>query len=136
MLKKKNLKWLKFLVFSIFLAILSIVVLTVFEYTAVAEVREYFTEVNEQDSLKYGKLLFETRGCAGCHSIAPNQNSLGPNLSGLGQRQSLAYIRQSIVSPGTVIVEGYEAVVMPDFGSILEKEQVEALAQYVLSIVP
>lgn len=134
MLKKKTLRRLYILMISISLALVSIVVLTVFEYTAVAEVREYFLEVHDQDPLTYGKVLFETRGCAGCHAIEPAVKSLGPNLLDVAQRQSLAYIRQSIVDPGAVIVKGYEDVTMPDFGQILEEDQVNALVAYVAEL--
>lgn len=134
MLKKKILRRLYILMIAISLALLSIVVLTVFEYSAVAEVREYFLEVDEQDALTYGKVLFETRGCASCHAIIPDERSLGPNLLGVSQRQSLAYIRQSIADPDAVIVEGYEDVLMPNFGQILNESQIDALVSYVADL--
>ncbi len=134
MLKKKILRRLSILMISISLALLFIVVLTVFEYTAVAEVREYFMEVDDEDPLSYGKTLFETRGCSGCHSIIPNEKSLGPNLYDLARRKSLAYIHQSIADPSAVIVQGYEDVIMPDFGPILNEDQINALVSYVAAL--
>ncbi len=114
--------------------VLSIVFLTIFEYTAVADIKESFIDVDEQKTLEYGKVLFETRGCQSCHAIVPRTKSLGPNLFGISNRNSEEYIRQSIVSPSEVIVEGYTEVVMPNFGDILDKRQVQALTEYLLSI--
>ncbi|MDW3191137.1 MAG: cytochrome c [Cytophagales bacterium] len=133
MLKKKIIRRLSILMISISLALLSIVLLTVFEYTAVAEVREHFTEVDQQDTLAYGKLLFETRGCASCHSIEPEIESLAPNLYGVSSRQTEEYIRESIVDPDAEIVSGYEDVIMPDFSQILDEDQINALVGYVIT---
>ncbi len=134
MLKKKNLRWIKFMLAAISFALLSIVVLTIFEYTAVADVREYFSDVDKQEALEYGKVLFDTRGCAACHAIEPNIKSLGPNLFELPRKFTEEYIRQSIITPGAVIVSGYEDVVMPNFGQILDEDQINALVEYVASI--
>lgn len=134
-MKKKTKKRLLYLiVLPISLFILFITFMTVFEYTAVAEIREAFVVDNKQETQSYGKTLFETRGCASCHAIKPKVKSLGPNLFGIATRKPEDYIRASIVTPGEVIVEGYEDVVMPNFGEILDKRQVEALVKYVSSI--
>lgn len=116
------------------LLILLFTFLTAFEYTAVAEIRESFTSVDQTKTLAYGKVLFETRGCSSCHAIKPRQKSLGPNLFDLSSRKSIDYIRQSIASPDSVIVPGYDDVVMPNFGEILDTRQIEALVAYVQEI--
>lgn len=105
-----------------------------FQFTLVAEIRESFTGVNEQDPLAYGKVLFESRSCSGCHPTIPGQKSLGPNLFGISQKASEDYIRQSIVSPDAVISPGYSADIMPNYGEILDADQIEALVTYLLTV--
>lgn len=134
MTKRKKIKFLYIIVTSMLLFVLSIVLMTVFEYTAVADIKESFIDVDKEKTMEYGKVLFETRGCQSCHAIIPKTKSLGPNLFGISNRNSEDYIRQSIVSPDAVIVEGYADVVMPNFGEILDKRQVQALTEYLLSI--
>jgi len=84
--------------------------------------------------LDYGKVLFETRSCSGCHAIVQGHENIGPNLFGLSDRQSMEYIRQSIVSPNEEIAAGFSANTMPDFGKILDDSQVNSLVEYVSSI--
>lgn len=134
MQNKLKRKLIYFLGIPLSLFFLFIVFMTCFEYTAVADIRESFSRVEQDETLAYGKVLFETRGCASCHSIKPRIKSLGPNLFKLSTRKSEEYIRQSIVDPSAVIVSGYSNVVMPNFGEILDKRQVESLVKYVSSL--
>jgi len=116
--------------------LLALTLFTIFEYTVVADIKEFFTEVDEQETLDYGKVLFETRSCSGCHAIVQgheNEN-FGPNLFGLSDRKSMEYIRQSIVFPNAVIADGFSANTMPIFGEILDDIQVNSLVEYVSSI--
>lgn len=86
-----------------------------------------------------GRLLFQTRGCIGCHTLdsAPG-GSIGPNLTGLaevaGSRvQGLspsAYVRQSITEPDAFTVSGYPAGVMPTFS--LTDAEVDDLVVFLL----
>lgn len=134
MQKKKKTKLLYFAVIPLSVLIMSLIFVTTFEYTAVAEIKESFAGVDKQETQAYGKVLFETRGCSSCHAIESNLKGFGPNLSGLSQRQTEEYIRQSIVSPQAVIVKGFPDVIMPNFGEILDTNQVDALVEYVSSI--
>ena len=105
-------------------------------YTVVAGALESFASVDQSDPLAYGALLFETRGCAGCHALqkAGANGDAGPDLTALSG-QSAAYIRTSITDPAAVIAplcpEGpCEAGAMPTFGTILNETQVDALVAY------
>jgi putative heme-binding domain-containing protein len=55
--------------------------------------------------------------CAGCHSIRGEGGAAGPDLSGIGESRSAAYLRESIVNPGAAVPEGYLLVtVVPNSG--------------------
>ncbi|MDH3973707.1 MAG: c-type cytochrome [Deltaproteobacteria bacterium] len=57
-----------------------------------------------------GKIVFEDN-CSECHMIGDEGGEIGPQLSAIGKK-GLKYISESIVQPGTVIVEGFETHVV------------------------
>ena len=134
MRKKIRFILLYFLALPISFLVVAYALFIAFQFTTVADIRESFAEVDKQDSLAYGKVLFETRSCIGCHSIIPEQQNLGPNLFGISQRESMEYIRQSITSPNAVISPGFLPDQMPNFGDILDENQVNALVIYISSV--
>jgi mono/diheme cytochrome c family protein len=106
-------------------------------YTLVASALESLRNINQESDVAHGEMLFQTRGCAACHTLAKagSNDETGPNLTGLGQRMTEAEIRTSIVTPNESIAEmcpegACEANVMPDYGRILSDEQVAALVSY------
>jgi cytochrome c oxidase subunit II len=107
-----------------------------FEYTLVAQVREAVTPVDTTDLVAYGRTLFQTRGCAGCHSFEPagSVGDDGPNLTDIAVRHDAAYINQSIQVPDAVIADqcpdGACEPIMPNFGDILNEDQIDALVAY------
>jgi alcohol dehydrogenase (cytochrome c) len=56
------------------------------------------------------KLFWEKGGCGQCHALGGRGGSLGPDLTRVGRERSLAYLRESIVSPNADISPGYETV--------------------------
>jgi mono/diheme cytochrome c family protein len=110
-----------------------------FRYTLIADVREAIANPDTADQVAYGATLFQTRGCVSCHTLesAGAAGDEGPNLTGIASRHDDAYIRQSIVEPNAVIApqcpEGAcQAGIMPQFGSILSPDQIDALVAYLL----
>lgn len=57
-----------------------------------------------------GAHVFETAGCRGCHAVSGKGGLLGPDLTGIGARRSLAELERSVVDPS--------ADVAPDFWSL------------------
>jgi putative heme-binding domain-containing protein len=58
-----------------------------------------------------GEQLFWGKGrCGGCHRIGTRGSSLGPNLTRAGRQRSLAYFRESVVSPDADITPGYTTI--------------------------
>ncbi len=65
-----------------------------------------------------GEEIYRGKGnCAVCHSIHGEGGVAGPDLSGIGDSRSAAYLRESIVNPGAAVPEGYLLVtVVPNSG--------------------
>jgi cytochrome c oxidase subunit 2 len=85
-----------------------------------------------------GKLLFAEAGCAGCHDArspvhAPDLNGIFGRAVALSDGRTVvaddAYLRDSILLPARDVVAGYKPI-MPDFSTILDAGQVEALVAW------
>jgi len=127
-------RWVRFLVIPLLTLIGLYALFVTFQFSLIADIREGLSEVNEEDALAYGEVLFNTRSCNGCHAIIPGKRHLGPNLFGISERASEAYIRESILLPNAVTLEGYKAGTMPEYGDILDEDQVDALVIYLSSL--
>jgi putative heme-binding domain-containing protein len=56
------------------------------------------------------KLFWEKGGCGQCHRIGTRGSSLAPNLSRAGRQRSLAFLRESVVSPDADVTSGYATI--------------------------
>jgi cytochrome c oxidase subunit II len=91
-----------------------------------------------------GKQVFtDTGGCGACHTLADagTTSTTGPNLDELaadarryGEGKSLEeYVRESILDPDAVVVEGFSAGTMPkNYEDQLSPEEIDALVQYLV----
>lgn len=85
-----------------------------------------------------GEELFKNAGCMGCHQFDALQaaGGVGPNLSKIGGRLSVAEIKQSIINPNAVIAMNCPAgpcppgVMPPNFGERLTEAQIDTLTSY------
>ncbi len=57
-----------------------------------------------------GKILYGRLGCTGCHVIAGQGRSYGPELTAIGARRSAAYLKEAIVDPGATVPEEFAMV--------------------------
>jgi putative heme-binding domain-containing protein len=57
-----------------------------------------------------GALVYRRRGCAGCHTIDGQGGVLGPDLTAIGARRSVRYVRESIVNPSADIPLDHRSV--------------------------
>jgi cytochrome c oxidase subunit 2 len=89
-----------------------------------------------------GEKLFAEKACSTCH--LGNGSGRAPSLNGLYERKVQladgstltaddAYIRESILTPGTKIVAGYQPL-MPTFQGQLTEEQILSLTAYIKSL--
>lgn len=102
-------------------------------------------EPEKPASAAQGEELFQRLGCMGCHSTdGPTEGMIGPTLQGLfGSEQHFKdgssaiadeeYIRESLLEPGTKVVEGY-AGEMPSFMGILSDREVESMILYIKTL--
>jgi cytochrome c oxidase subunit 2 len=98
----------------------------------------------QENAVVLGRALFIQLGCGACH-ILPDSGGLGvvgPTLEGIGTiaatRQAGVgardYLIQSLISPDTLVVDGYPAGVMPgDIGERISEPELENLVEYLLS---
>jgi cytochrome c oxidase subunit 2 len=100
---------------------------------------------NQQSPVAAGQQLFQTLGCATCHSDA-GQGGRGPALAGLlGKQVQLnngqsvtaddSYIRESITDPQAKIVAGFGPI-MPTFKGQVSEEQLLQLVTFIKSLSP
>ena len=69
----------------------------------------------EDVKISKGQEIYESNGCAGCHSIDTDAKLVGPSLMGIGEKYDAAYLKDAIVNPDKDIPAGYSAGVMPPF---------------------
>jgi protein SCO1/2 len=100
------------------------------------------TSSRELDANASGEALFGALGCAACHEDA----KLAPPLAGLAGRKvelegggtvtaNAAYLRESILAPGSKRVAGYLNL-MPSYANEVSPEQLERLVAYVQDLTP
>ena len=83
---------------------------------ALAPYREALTGGDAQ----HGMAVFTTKAeleCVRCHKVKgssgePVGGEVGPELSGIGDRQTRLYLLESIVDPNKQIAQGFESVVL------------------------
>lgn len=65
-----------------------------------------------------GAEIYRGKGnCAACHSLHGTGGVAGPDLAGIGDLRSAAYLRESLTNPGTAVPEGYLLItVVPNAG--------------------
>ncbi|MCP5119048.1 MAG: c-type cytochrome, partial [bacterium] len=54
-----------------------------------------------------GESIYRTKGgCSVCHIVGGEGRSRGPDLTGIGDRRGIAYLREALLNPGTALPEG------------------------------
>ena len=90
------------------------------------------------DGVALGRLLYETRGCSGCHSLDNlSSATIGPDLTAIVLNASASEIKASIVDPEAEISENCDgqpcpAGQMPNYGEILDEREIAALVQFLV----
>lgn len=99
--------------------------------------------LNKMPPAEAGKKLYQTRGCAQCHTVDGNR-STGPSFKDLFGREEHfkdgsklvvdeQYIHESILNPGAKVVASFENV-MPTFKGQLKDSEITAIIMYFKSI--
>src|SRR5262249_34309854 len=79
-----------------------------------------FREVLAGGNSSRGMRIFRTKAeleCVRCHKVNDSSGGLaggevGPELTGIGAKQTRAYLLESIVNPDKQIAEGFESIVL------------------------
>jgi menaquinol-cytochrome c reductase cytochrome b/c subunit len=84
-------------------------------------------ELETRPQLEEGKEITASAGCLGCHKIGENGNTLGPNLTDVGDRLGPDAIARTLVNPTSP---------MPPYTQLLQEnpEQFDKLVEYVASL--
>ena len=86
-----------------------------------------------------GAAVFASAGCSGCHVFTPagSTGEVGPNLDNVAAdaakagEDPAAYVRESILNPNKVVVDGYKSDVMPQsYADSLSVQEIDALVSY------
>lgn len=102
-----------------------------------------------------GRVLFSqvtirsTPGCITCHSLERGKVVVGPSLAGIASRapsiiQSSGYsgtattpeefLRESITRPGAAVETGFSHSVMPDWLTVLDRQEIEDPVAFLSSL--
>lgn len=93
--------------------------------------------------VELGKLLYEARGCATCHSLDGSRGQ-GPSWKGIyGTEHKMSdgrtlkvdenYLRTSILEPQAMIVQGFEGI-MPTYQGLLRDREILGLIEFIKSV--
>ncbi len=88
---------------------------------------------------KRGEKIFHEHpiaSCIRCHQVGGKGGFVGPYLDGIGKRQDVAYLRESLIDPQAKIAEGLPAEVspMPPFGVLLPAQEIADLVAFMQSL--
>ncbi len=92
------------------------------------ELSEYYVSMKTIPGVQSGRLLFEVKGCIGCHSVSGKGGTVGPALDHVAERRTPEWIMQHFRNPQSVS----PGSVMPQFD--LTEQQVRALTEFLLSL--
>src|SRR4029077_17289682 len=59
------------------------------------------------DPASGGKLYAGKGGCARCHTVGGRGGAIGPDLSDIGARRSVAYLREALLAPEAAVPDGF-----------------------------
>ncbi|MHB1662014.1 MAG: c-type cytochrome [bacterium] len=101
----------------------------------------YFPPAYSANISKTGRSLFASEGCINCHTVNGVGGTAGPNLSSIGSKESLAWIKEQISHPsrhfmlGTGFTQNNRTyvVIMPAF-RVLTSSKINALSEYLESL--
>jgi len=97
-------------------------------------------------AVKRGQQLFTTGGssgipCTTCHTT-DGSPLVGPSLQGVATRaeeridgvSASDYLRQSIVSPSSYLVDGFSDLMPKTFGEALSPDEIDSLVAFILTL--
>ena len=96
--------------------------------------RRHYSSCQPQCQLAGAEIVDEAInkfGCTACHTIGEGDADIGPNLSAVGSRLSVAKLRESIMNPNAVIAKGFDEDIMPDdFSEQMKVKELEMIVEF------
>jgi cytochrome c oxidase subunit 2 len=100
-------------------------------------------ELKTMPLVDLGKMVYENKGCATCHSLDGSRGQ-GPSWKGIyGRPEAMNdgtsimvddnYVRESILDPQKHIVRGFEGI-MPTFQGLLRPREIDGTIAYIKSL--
>lgn len=91
-----------------------------------------------------GEILYQTLGCAACHSL-DGSKLIGPSFLGIfGKKEKVltngklreliideTYIRDSVRTPSKDVVQGFDDGIMPNLSEQINKQQMEEIIEFI-----
>ena len=89
-----------------------------------------------------------TAGCVTCHSLEQGKVVVGPSLAGVATRAAAtvgssgyqgtaktaeAFLRESITRPNAAVATGFSHNIMPDWLTVLDRQQIEDLVAFLMT---
>ncbi|MEN8180871.1 MAG: c-type cytochrome, partial [Pseudomonadota bacterium] len=68
--------------------------------------------------------------CLSCHTMDSRDSLVGPGLVDVGERLTPQQIRESILDPNAVLVEGFPAAMPADFGSKMTVNELQMIVDF------
>jgi nitric oxide reductase subunit C len=96
-------------------------------------------------ALFYQTSIRSTPGCGTCHSLEAGKVVVGPSLAGIATRAATIiispnyagaatsaeqFLRESITRPNAALATGYSHAVMPDWLTVLDRQEIEDLVSF------
>ncbi len=88
-----------------------------------------------------GASIFSSDGCIACHTINGNGGSIGPNLSHIGSKRSLSWIKTQIKNPSahfasgsSVTINGVSYMAIMPSHKNMQASELNTLASYLESL--
>lgn len=88
-----------------------------------------------------GASLFSSEGCIACHTIDGNGGSVGPDLTHVGSKRSLSWLKTQITNPSahfasgsSVTINGASYMAIMPGHKHMQASKLNALAEYLESL--
>ena len=101
-------------------------------------------DLSAMTPVERGEYVYRNNACLGCHSL-DGSKLVGPSFKGAyGRSAKLStgeeykitdeYIKNSILNPGSQVVEGYLAGAMPSYKGQLSDEDIDGVIEYMKTL--
>lgn len=82
---------------------------------------------------KTGPEVVKKYGCGACHKIAGEQGAIGPDLTKIGAKRNVEYLRRAVLDPNADIAPGFPPGMMPqDYKDKMTAGELQLIVEYLV----